>query len=156
MLVKGYFHYLYSVIAAGWLSVPGLLAIALFLAGVVMLLRKSSASPWIARGALVLSVVMVFVMVYTTTITIEQEYDHLQIAKEFPDDESCGTAWGTWVTAGIGLMNNCPKGCYRGATVSQEMKLSGFPPYPKVRRELQCWTRRNPDGNRKVSVEIPE
>ena len=156
MLVKGYLHYLYSVLAAGWMTVPGLLAIALLVIGIVLMMRKSAQNPWIARGAFTGALIMLVVTIYTTTIVIEQEFDHVELAKEFPDDESCGTAWSDWLTVGIGLMNTCPTGCYRGATISQEMKLVGFPPYPKLRRELACWKRRNPDGNRKVTVQIPE
>jgi Ca2+/Na+ antiporter len=82
---------------------------------------------------------------YNTTVEIPESLELLEIAKEHPDDADCGTAQTGFIPAGVGLLNPCKAGCYRGITLRRTMRVRGLVPRPEYSREFQCWVRRSPD-----------
>jgi len=145
MLIKGYMHYLLNILSVSWLSVAGLLSIACLIVGLGLFLFGTKGQSLRRLGppvAIALSLVLFTVSIYTSVYTIEQTETYADIAKEFPDDADCGTAWTEWSAIGMGLSNPCGKACYRGATLGQEMKMAQFPPWPMNRRQIQCWVRK--------------
>ncbi|MGI9308064.1 MAG: hypothetical protein ACR2P6_02305 [Gammaproteobacteria bacterium] len=104
--------------------------------------RDDSARSRTVGALATLALVLSTVGFYTAIYDVEQEADFLQIAKEYPDDKDCGSAWTHWFPAGSGLVNPCKKGCYRGTTLRQQIKMVNFPPWPVTRREIQCWVRK--------------
>jgi hypothetical protein len=147
MLVKDYTYYLWQFVEITLITAYGYLAIALFIVALVARLFFSGKLQGLLRQAPLLLILISAVIFITGLYSVEYEFDisldRLEQAKNNPDDADCGSAWTDWWPTGTGLVNRCPKGCYRGITVRQKMKLTGFPPWPLTNRELQCW-RRNP------------
>lgn len=154
MLIKGYLHYLLNAASAAWITIPGLLSILLLIAGigVLVFLSRKGLKVWLAPALLVASAGSFTIAIYTAAYEIEQEYDYRAVAKEFPTDADCGAVWTNWFPAGAGLINPCGKGCYRGATLRQQMKMFHFPPWPKMRREIQCWVRSPREGEETTAL----
>lgn len=145
MVVKDYTYYLWQFAELVFASPYGYVAIALLLAAIVLrLVMPHGRHAWPAPLPLIIVLVSLTVFV-TGLYSVEYEFDipldRLEQAKTNPDDEDCGSAWTNWLPAGSGLMHTCPKGCYRGITLRQKMKLTQFPPWPKTNRELKCWRR---------------
>ncbi|MGI9309439.1 MAG: hypothetical protein ACR2P6_09265 [Gammaproteobacteria bacterium] len=143
VLVYDYYFYLSMIGLAGLGSLPGLLSIALLLAAVAAFMRLPQ-----RRGLVVWSLTIVslglFAVAFSNAIyEFDEGPETLDaVALGLPDGEpDCGAAWTAWLEAGWGLGNPCPKGCYRGLTISKQMRMKGLPPFPFYRRELQCWRR---------------
>ena len=126
------------------LTITGLISIACLIVGVGLFLfrgNKNLLDRLAIPTFLILSLGFLAASIYTTVYTIEQPNTYVDIAKEHLDDADCGNAWTGWFAIGSGLQNPCDKGCYRGATLTQEVKMAHFPPWPIMRRQIQCWVR---------------
>ena len=148
MLIQNYFHYFFQIATNALTTLSGVIALLLFLAGILAFFFFRSGVGWkkfLPTSALILLAAVVFAFsFYNSIYEFEQPTTRLSALKEFPDDADCGTAWTPWISSGIGLSNPCEKGCYRGLTLRQQMRMVGLPPWPENRREFQCWKRQGP------------
>jgi hypothetical protein len=148
MLIQDYFYYFNQIASIALQSLAGVAAILLALAALFLVffyrrgLGPKRYIPAAITGlfALVIFTVTFYGVVYEYELPTERR---LQM-RENANDEECGTAWTIWITSGIGLSNPCEKGCYRGITLQQQARMTGFPPWPENRREFQCWVRKGP------------
>jgi hypothetical protein len=148
VLIQNYFYYFSQIALVALQSLPGVIAVLLLVAGLVPLLKRgtgtNSARYLLAVGLMTLGIAIYFGAFYTSVYQYDQPLTRMQELKEHATDEDCGTGWTPWITSGVGLSNPCEKGCYRGMTRQQEMRMVGFPPWPENRREFQCWVRQGP------------
>lgn len=148
MLIQNYFYYFSQIALVALQSLPGVIAVLLLIAGLVPLLQRGmgtkSARYLLAVGLMTVGIAIFFGAFYMSVYQYDQPLTRMQELKEFATDEDCGTGWTPWITSGVGLSNPCEKGCYRGMTTQQEMRMVGFPPWPENRREFQCWVRQGP------------
>lgn len=142
MLAKHYTYYLGLFIELVFASPWGWAASACLLVAVIIRLSKYSARPGLSVGLTAVGVALFITGLYQVEYVYELSQVRLNQAKEYPDDADCGSAWTDWRQTGSGFLRECPKGCYKGITLQQKMKLTGFfPPWPKTNRELKCWVR---------------
>ena len=139
MLTQEYTYYIFKVLLAGLPSIPGALFMLFLLGAVYGLLNtvtgKGMLTFWVC---LILAIAAGLTTFYTAVYEFDENPQAL-IAKGAPqNDEECGTAWSNWAKGGYGMGNTCPKGCYRGLTLRKQLSMSGFPPWPNYRREMQC------------------
>ena len=144
MLTQDYAYYLFRILMAGLPSLPGILMVLFLLGAFISLAVFKPSRPKLRAYAfwlsLLASALLAVFILYTASFEFEEQSDTLS-ETGLPDlASSCGTGWTNWTKAGYGMGNPCPKGCYRGLTLRKQLKMSGFPPWPQYRRELQCWT----------------
>ena len=148
MLIQNYFYYFSQIALVALQSLPGVIAVLLLIAGLVLLFQRGmgtkSARYLLAVGLMTVGIAVFFGAFYMSVYQYDQPLTRMQELKEFATDEDCGTGRTPWITSGVGLSNPCEKGCYRGVTMQQEMRMVGFPPRPENRREFQCWVRQGP------------
>jgi hypothetical protein len=144
MLINHYSFYVLKLLQAGLLSPLGLLSVALFIAAIASRLLLKQKPLLRAMGFWVLLIVSLGLQgtaFYTAIYEFDEQPETL-VFETLPQGEpDCGTAWTTWLKAGYGINNPCPKGCYRGLVARKQLGMSGFPPWPNYRREMQCWRR---------------
>ncbi len=147
MLVKNYTYYLWQFVEITFTTAYGYLAIALLISALVSKFffygKLQGLLKRIPLFMIFISTVVFITGLYSVEYEFDLSLDRFEQAKNNPDDADCGSAWTNWWPTGSGFINRCPKGCYRGITIRQKMKLVGFPPWPLANRELQCW-HRNP------------
>jgi hypothetical protein len=123
---------------------PGILTLILLVGaiGSLSLFKKyrSEIRSYAFWSSFLLSLILGTVTLYTATFEFEEHPETLTFSGLPEGEPSCGTGWTYWTKGGYGTGNPCPKGCYRGLTLRKQMSMSGFPPWPDYRRELQCWT----------------
>ena len=145
MLLKNYFFYFSNVFYAGMFSIWGGLALLLLTALLaVFFLPALRAAAYRARLLQLLTVGSLITLgfaFYTGEYEFPEDAASLHFASLPAGEPTCGTAEHGWTKAGYGMGNPCPAGCYRGLTLRKKMRLTGFPPWPEYKRELQCWTR---------------
>ena len=150
MLIQNYFYYFFQIALVALQSLSGVIAVLFLVVGLVTLLRRgtgtntNSARYLLAVGLMTVGIAIFFAAFYTSVYQYDQSLTRMQELKEYTTDEDCGTGWTPWITSGVGLSNPCEKGCYRGLTTQQEMRMVGFPPWPENRRAFQCWVRQGP------------
>jgi hypothetical protein len=148
MLIQDYFYYFNQIAVAALQSLIGIGAILLLLGALLLLIffrpGHGLTRYMPAAGAGALAVILFTVSFYGSVYEYELSTERRLQMRENPDDEDCGVAWTVWITSGVGLSNPCEKGCYRGIAVQQQMRMTGFPPWPENRREFQCWVRKGP------------
>jgi len=140
MLSQHYTYYLFKVLLAGLPSIFGALFILLILATLYILLKVSiprkMALFW---SSLILTLIAGSATFYNAVYEFDERPEMLMEAGAPAIDPECGTAWTNWIRGGYGLGGNrCPEGCYRGLTLRKQLRMSGFPPWPLYRREMQC------------------
>jgi hypothetical protein len=151
VLVKDYSYYLLQFIDLVLFSAWGFVVIVLLVAAVAARIASPGWKFSFAGRTPLLLIVVAAAVFLLGFYSIEYEFDvsleRIEQAKTSPDDKDCGSAWTGWYATGLGYVNKCPKGCYRGITLRQTMKMSGiFPPWPVTNRELKCWYRSEIDG----------
>lgn len=159
MLIQDYFYYFNQIASAALRTLPGIAAVVLLLLAIILLIFYRPGPglrrflPAAVAGVIALGVFAVsfYGAIYEYDVPDERA---LQM-RENADDEECGRAWTVWISSGIGLSNPCEKGCYRGITTRQQMRMVGFPPWPENRREFQCWVRKGPTPILNRGQEIP-
>jgi len=140
VLHTDYSYFLFRILGASVLSLPGVLSIVLLVAA--LLLWRSHA-PWArpaAAGALLLATGC-FVLAFTSSVYTYDEQPDMLVIPELAGTPTCGTAVSGWIRGGYGMGNPCPAGCFRGKVLMKQLRMRGLPPWPEYRRELQCWTR---------------
>jgi|GEM_PF-2073858 len=144
MLINHYSFYIMKLLQAGLLSPLGMLSLALLLAAVTsrfLIKQKSVVRTLAFWSLLVISIGLQGSAFYTAVYEFDEQPETL-VFETLPQGEpNCGTAWTSWLKAGYGISNPCPQGCYRGLVVRKQLGVSGFPPWPNYRREMQCWNR---------------
>jgi hypothetical protein len=144
MLTQDYTYYLFKVLEAGLLGIPGFIAILLLFAALILFLRQRATPTKL--GYLSLWACLLLLMVVTSFAFYEGVYEYNEdaeslIEETFPEGSTdCGTAWTNWAKGGYGMGNPCPNNCYRGLTIRKQLSMSGFPPWPEYRREIACWS----------------
>ncbi|MCP4929752.1 MAG: hypothetical protein GY918_11920 [Gammaproteobacteria bacterium] len=143
MLTHDYAYYLLKVFIAGLPSLPGILTLLLFIGALISRAVFKSFKPELRTYTFYLcllgSAVLATITFYSAILELDERPDTLEFTG-LPDGEaSCGSRWTNWIKSGHGTANPCPKGCYRGLTLQKEVTMSGFPPWPEYRVELQCW-----------------
>ena len=145
MLIQNFYYYLSVILIAGLWSAIGIAAILLISASIAVLLVPGMSTSrvrlptfWTLISA---GLVCVGIAFYTSVYEFDEHPETLVIDSLPPGEPNCGTATTHWTKAAYGIGNPCPSGCYRGLTLKKELRLTGFPPWPEYRRELQCWTR---------------
>jgi hypothetical protein len=143
MLTQDYAYTLLKVFIAGIPTLPGILTVLFFLGVFVSLIAfktfKPGLRPYVFWLSLLASLLLFTVTLYTTTFEFEERPETLEFSGLPDGAPTCGTGWTGWAKSGYGMSNACPKGCYRGLTLRKQLRMSGFPPWPGYRRELQCW-----------------
>jgi hypothetical protein len=150
MLVQDYSYYLYKLLLGGIFSLAGML-IVLFLVGAFAALELlKTRNPRIRMPAfwslMALAVIALVVSFYTSFYEFEEHPETLVFEGLPLGAPDCGTAWTGWIKGAYGISNPCPWGCYRGIVLRKQLRMSGFPPWPEYRRELQCWRREQAPG----------
>jgi len=143
MLTQHYFYYVWKILSAGMLSLPGLLSILLLIAAIVcgMRLAHESRVRLPALWLLLVGSAGMFLLAFNGGIySFDEKPETLEIAA-LQGEPTCGTAWSGWIRGGYGMGNPCPQGCYRGKILNKQMRMRGLPPWPEQRREMQCWAR---------------
>lgn len=144
MLIHNYFWYLSKILFAGLFTPQGILALLLFAAalGVWMFAARSTNRTRLVIALFVGAFVLEVVTVYTAEYEFVETDEFVNIAKTNQDDADCGLRTEKqWFGGHVGLINPCPKSCYRGATTGKRMKMFYFPPWPRYQRTVQCWKR---------------
>jgi hypothetical protein len=129
-----------EVFASGLLTVPGVLAMVLFITSVVSLKYFRDSKVPIAGISFLVAVAFGCISFYSGVYVFPEDADAVATTIEQDEQFNCGTAWTGWTKSGYGIATPCPAGCYSGLTASKEMRMRGFPPWPEFRRELQCRT----------------
>ena len=140
MLSQHYSYYLFNVLLAGLPSILGALFLLTLTATLyVLFIYKSPRKILVVWSSLVITLGLGVGTFYNAVYEFEED-PQLLIDAGAPDlNEACGTAWTNWIRGGYGQGGNrCPEGCYRGLTLRKQMRMSGFPPWPLYRREMQC------------------
>ena len=143
MLNNDYSYFLFRIVGAGALSLPGMVSMALLLAAVVIAVRHTWGR-WrlpAAGAALVLAAGCFSLAFLNAVYTYDEQPDSLVIPSLPPGEPTCGTAVSGWIRGSYGMGNPCPPGCYRGKILTKQMRMRGLPPWPQYRREMQCWKR---------------
>jgi len=144
VLLNGYSYYLAMLAGEALTSVFGIIAVLLLIAAFV-LSSKAGAGKKAGRFFSVASGAVILFLVGFYMAEIEFDERPEQFADTRVDltgqAEDCGVHESKWMLGSMGMNNPCPNGCLRGVTVSKKMKMKGFPPYPVVKRGVQCWTR---------------
>jgi hypothetical protein len=143
MLTQNYAYYLLKVFIAGIPSLPGILSaffvLCAFISLAVFKTSNPGLRPYVFWLSLLISALLAVVTLYTATFEFEEHPETLVFEGVPKGAPTCGTGWTTWAKGGYGISNACPKGCYRGLTLRKQLRMTGFPPWPRYRRELQCW-----------------
>jgi hypothetical protein len=143
LLLADYTFYLQQITSSALLSLPGILSLALLIAGIICSRTLSATRTrkyW--SGALIVGAMACFWFAMHNTIYEFEEHPETLVFESLPlpaGEPDCGTTWSPWREIGYGLTNSCEFGCYRGLTLRKQMRLRGFPPWPQTRREYQCW-----------------
>jgi hypothetical protein len=141
MLTQDYASTLFNVFMAGLPSVPGILTILLLVCTIISPRLIKASKPRLRAYAFRSSLLLLLILATTTLYTATFEYDEQPETLDLQVGErTCNSGWSGWTKAGYGTGNPCPKGCYRGVTLRKQLSMSGFPPWPNYRRELQCLT----------------
>jgi hypothetical protein len=143
MLIQDYTYYVFNLLATGAVTPVGLLSLALLVGSVVSLFalrgnHMRSAAFW---GLLLVGIACLMTSFYTAVYEFDERPETLTFDSLPAGEPDCGTAWSGWIRTGFGLPNSCPEDCYRGLVLRKQMRMTGFPPWPKYNRESQCWTR---------------
>ena len=144
MLIQNYTYYLWKIISAGLLTLPGILSVVLLIVAVVALKQLDAASKLRVPAFWLILIVAIgsFVVAFNNAVyDFDEDPDSLVIATLPEGEPDCGTAWSGWIRGGYGMGNPCGLGCYRGKVVNKQLRMRGLPPWPEYRRELQCWVR---------------
>lgn len=145
MLIKNFLYYLSVILLAGLESAIGMVAIILITGAVIVLMLPAARHLKLrtpAVWALLTSGILCMTVAFYTAVYEFDEHPEILAIDSLPDGEpDCGTATTSWTKAAYGIGNPCPQGCYRGLVLRKELRLTGFPPWPEYRRELQCWAR---------------
>jgi hypothetical protein len=75
---------------------------------------------------------------YTGVYEFDENPASLAVYDPTQNEGQCGKIWTRWMKSGWGMGNRCPVGCYQGITLRKQLSMSGFPPWPEHRWELQC------------------
>lgn len=145
MLIKNFAYYLSVILFAGLWSAFGIAALLLLGAALVILLLPAFKTRSIRVPAFWTLVsagfICLLISFYTSVYEFDEQPETLVIESLPPGEPNCGTGTTNWTKAAYGIGNPCPPGCYRGLVLRKELRLTGFPPWPEYRRELQCWVR---------------
>jgi hypothetical protein len=147
MLTNHYSFYILKLLQAGLLSPLGMLSVALLLAAFTsrfVIKQKSVVRTSLFWALLIVSLGLQGTAFYTAVYEFDERPETLSFETLPKGEPNCGTAWTDWLKAGYGISNPCPKGCYRGLVARKQLGVSGFPPWPNYRREMQCWYRDPP------------
>jgi hypothetical protein len=151
MLVQDYSYYLYKLLLSGIFSIAGIVFVLSLLGAVYALIFLKAGSPRIRLLAfwslLILAVIVLLVSFYTSVYEFEERPETLVFAELPLGEPTCGTAWTNWIKGAYGINNPCPSGCYRGVVLRKQLRMSGLPPWPEYKRELQCWRRDEAPGD---------
>lgn len=144
MLIKGYSYYFNMLATEALLSVLGILSVVVLLAAIVMAMRAApgKGNRFLLTG-LPLAVILFGFAFYGTEVTYDEQPELLagtrvDLSSQYED---CGIQETRWQNGSLGMGNICGQGCFRGNTVEQKMKMSGFPPAMMTKRAIQCWKR---------------
>ncbi len=145
MLIQDYNYYLTKILLDGMISMFGILSILLLIVAFVALvvMRDKGSLLRIPVFLLMLSLAIAsFINAFYSASYEFEEHPETIVFESLPAGEpNCGTAWTRWIKGAYGLSNPCPPGCFRGQVLRKQLSMSGFPPWPMYKRELQCWTR---------------
>jgi hypothetical protein len=140
MTNQEYSYQVLTTFLSGLPSLYGVLGIITLLVTAVLFFKVIE----IQRHSLALLVSLCLTLIFFTTAfyTGVYEFDEnpasLAVYDPTQNEGQCGTAWTRWMKSGYGMGNDCPAGCYRGITLRKQLSMSGFPPWPEHRWELQC------------------
>ncbi|MEE4186191.1 MAG: hypothetical protein V2J12_10515 [Gammaproteobacteria bacterium] len=142
MLHTDYSYFLFRIVGASLLSVPGIITVALVLAA-LLVWRGRVPGRWrgIAAGGALLLAGACFVLAFMNAVYTYDEQPDTLVIPELAGTPTCGTAVSGWIRGGYGMGNPCPAGCFRGKILMKQMRMRGLPPWPEYRREMQCWAR---------------
>ena len=159
MLINHYSFYILKLLQAGLLSPLGMLSVALLLAAFTsrfVIKQKSLLRTSLFWGLLLVLLGLQGTAFYTSVYEFDERPETLSFETLPKGEPNCGSAWTSWLKAGYGISNPCPKGCYRGLVTRKQLGMSGFPPWPNYRREMQCWHRDPQVQASPVSLVKPE
>jgi hypothetical protein len=142
MLTQHYNYYIGQLLIAALTSVQGIIALLFLAGGIWALFALRTKRPGLRLPVfwlcLVASVGLITNGFYSSIYEFDEDPQSLIDTGKLTDDADCGPAWTNWAKGGYGMGNPCPAGCYRALTLRKQMQMSGFPPFPNYRREVQC------------------
>ena len=145
MLIQDYSYYLYKLMVDAAFSLVGIISILLLMGAIAALVSLKSSRPKLrvpAFGFLLIAAIVGFGVAFYSASYEFEEYPEQLVFDTLPEGEpDCGTKWTGWIKGGYGISNPCPQGCYRGMVLRKKISMTGFPPWPSYKRELQCWRR---------------
>jgi hypothetical protein len=144
MLNQHYFYYVFKIAETALQSALGLLAVALLIVAVAALfkLQRGTRLRTLSASVSIVLAVGLFSMAFGDAVYEFDEHPETLISELLPAGEpDCGTGWSGFIRSGNGMGNPCPVGCYRGTILRKQMRMRGLPPWPAIRREMQCWHR---------------
>lgn len=145
MLLKNFWAYFVAIFVEGLGSGAGMLGLALVIFALVLVfapVARDARFRGLGIQALVIAgLALLTVAFYGAEYTFDEQPGSLAFENLPEGEPTCGTAETPWTKAAYGIGNPCEWGCYRGLVITKKMRLSGFPPWPEYKRELQCWSR---------------
>jgi hypothetical protein len=140
MLNQEYSYYLLRIFLSGLPSLPGLLGIIALLGAIALYYKLISPSRrllflWLSFS---MALIMLTTAFYSAVYEFDEQPEKLAIYDPADNEGRCGTVWTNWMKGGYGMGDPCPVGCYRGFTLRKQLTMTGFPPWPEYRRQLQC------------------
>lgn len=140
MLNQEYTYYVFKTFIAGLPSIPGILGLIVLFLSVLVFLRlvKLPNSKLLSLLSLALAIALLTTAFYGGIYEFDEKPETLAVYEPADNEGECGKVWTNWHKGGYGIGNRCPMQCYRNITLRKQLRMSGFPPWPEYRRELQC------------------